>query len=243
MLESGSKSTTSYTGPETRQSPIVIFDIDGTLTECHDADFALFFDTVSEVLKIHEISHDLSGYADVTDSGIVHHIIATHLGRSAELDELQVVENEFASRLERAVGATIHFKEMKGAKAFVEYLESIGVHVGIATGNWRKSAAIKLGAIGLQRLASKAGTSTDARARKDILRIASQKFPESGTRTKWYIGDGVWDVECAKAIGFNFIGIGQKLKSLGLPYWADNFHAAEELLEAILVNHHIGRSE
>lgn len=225
------------------RAPIVIFDIDGTLTHCHDADFELFFSTIRDVLKLPEISQDLSGYVDITDAGIVHEIVAKHFGRSATQAELERLEDEFASRLACAAGHSIHSQEMKGAKPFVEHLESLGIDIGIATGNWRKSTAIKLGAIGLDRLATKAGTSTDARARKEILHLAAQKHSASVSRPKWYIGDGVWDVECSRSLGFNFIGIGPKLKSADLPLWAEDFQAADKFLKAILADYKYGNGE
>jgi phosphoglycolate phosphatase-like HAD superfamily hydrolase len=214
-------------------TPIVLFDIDGTLTQSWEEDSHLFFGAIEEVFSISTFSKDLNGYADVTDSGIAFEICNRHLNREPCTAELAQLEDEYAARLNKAIGRTVQFSAMEGAIPFVHHLESMGVDVGIATGNFRKSAAVKLRALGFERLMSKAGTSTDANSRKDILHFASRLFPVSHARPKWYIGDGVWDVKSASALGFKFVGVGDKLKLHILDHWVEDFRNFELLAKTI----------
>jgi phosphoglycolate phosphatase-like HAD superfamily hydrolase len=214
-------------------SPVVIFDIDGTLTIDHQADGGLFFNTIGDLLNVSEIDHDLSSYSEITDSGIVYDIFQNKIGRDPTADELIFLEKKYAECLDAEVGTSVHFAETEGARIFVEKLESLGVQVGIATGNWRKPAEIKLKALGLERLLAVSATSTEARARKDILRLAAEACPKSGYCAKWYIGDGLWDLNSARALNFNFIGIGTRIKNFNPPYWSESFRDPDTLVKMI----------
>lgn len=217
-------------------NPIIVFDIDGTLTQSHDIDCELFFETIAEEIGIGPIEPDLSPFPDVTDSGIVHQLYLSHKNRQPTVEEFFQIEDRFADRLSSAVGSSIFYEKMHGAIEFIEKLESQGLEVGIATGNWRKSGAIKLKSLGLERLIEKAATSSDSRSRKEILAIAFEKFRHNSNGSRWYIGDGQWDLTAAQGLGVSFFGIGQKLKDHKLKHWAQDFAFYEDILKVILEN-------
>ena len=84
----------------------------------------------------------------------------------------------------------------------------LGLHdvvVGLATGGWRKSAELKLRHTGLDALDLPLATANDAIERESIIltardRIAHRHKCDSFIR-QTYVGDGVWDVRAAQAIG------------------------------------------
>lgn len=216
-----------------KNSGLVIFDIDGTLTESHTTDGDLFFDTLCTSLKLRNVNRDLSSYSEVTDSGIVHEIFMKEFGRVPAEGELNSLEKTYATQLNAALGDSIHFSEKAGASAFVEKLELMGFNLGIATGNWREPARIKLRALGLERLMLQAATSTEARARRDILQLAALGTANFELSTKWYIGDGPWDMECAKALEFKFIGVGDRTKRFNPLHWVGDFRSMDDLVQIL----------
>lgn len=217
-----------------KMKSVVIFDIDGTLTQAHDVDCKLFFETVAEELGIPKVDGNLSHFPDVTDSGIVHQLFLAHKKRPPTVEEFLLIEDRFAQRLSSAVGNSIFYERMHGAIEFVERLEREGFEVGIATGNWRKSGAIKLKSLGLERFVQTAATSSDSRSRKEILALAFARINENGDNSSnWYIGDGHWDVRAAKDLGVNFLGIGEKLRNHGLKCWFENFSNPTEIMSSM----------
>ena len=61
---------------------LVIFDIDGTLTQTMKADEECFVRSLAEVCGFSDIDTDWSRYKHATDSGIFHEIYESRAGRS-----------------------------------------------------------------------------------------------------------------------------------------------------------------
>jgi beta-phosphoglucomutase-like phosphatase (HAD superfamily) len=60
---------------------LVIFDIDGTLTETVKVDEECFVRSFTDVFGFDNIDTDWSHYPHTTDSGIFHDIFASRIGR------------------------------------------------------------------------------------------------------------------------------------------------------------------
>ena len=80
-------------------------------------------------------------------------------------------------------------------------------------------------------------SSSDAIAREDILSTSLQKAKEVYSikefRSVTYIGDGIWDFNAARKLGYNFIGIGERLDELkgnGIRYLHKNYLDLEAFL-------------
>ena len=208
----------------------IIFDIDGTLTACHDVDFQVFFDSLEEGLGVEGVSRDLSDYPEVTDSSILQIVSRKHLGRDPTHAESAFLERQFASRIRDRTKARVRYSEMPGATSLVAELEERGVPLGIATGNWRSSAQVKLEAIGLERLIKNSGTATDAVRRADIIRKAATV----DSNHTWYIGDGEWDMRSAAELGINFLGVGERVKRFGPEHWVADLSDRTAILGLLL---------
>ena len=87
------------------------------------------------------------------------------------------------------------------------------MHVAVATGGWRETAAMKLRAIGLDPEALHLSSASDAIRRIEIMQIAEQRAM-AGTRAdrKFYFGNGPWDKEASLKLGWEFIGIGMNVE-------------------------------
>jgi hypothetical protein len=85
------------------------------------------------------------------------------------------------------------------------------VLVAFATGGWGASASLKLASAGLVVDDLPWANGDDALDRVDILRTAiaraGQKYGWNAFERVVYVGDGVWDVRAAKALGIGFLGV------------------------------------
>lgn len=81
---------------------LVMFDIDGTLTQTDDVDAACFAQAIRDVLNLPHIDCDWSRYQYVTDSGIATEIIRTHFRREPFAGEIEAIRDHFARLLRDA---------------------------------------------------------------------------------------------------------------------------------------------
>jgi beta-phosphoglucomutase-like phosphatase (HAD superfamily) len=190
---------------------LVMFDIDGTLVDSAGFDTKLYVEAVRDVLGI-EIDSDWNAYEHVSDSGILEEVL-----REARLDAepnglAARVQQRFVGlvrdHLERAPGSV---REIAGAKRLVErLLEMPDVRVGVATGGWEPTAKLKLAHIGIDVARVGFASSSDARARTDIMRLAAQRALRGARHARaTYFGDGPWDLRASEQLGFHFVAVGR----------------------------------
>ena len=102
-------------------------------------------------------------------------------------------------------------REIAGAKRLVErLLELPNVRVGVATGGWEPTALLKLAHVGIDVGRLGFASSSDARARTDIMRLAAQRAMQGRAFARaTYFGDGAWDRRASAALGYDFIAVGK----------------------------------
>jgi beta-phosphoglucomutase-like phosphatase (HAD superfamily) len=192
---------------------LAIFDIDGTLTESVAVDEVCFVQVFRDVLGIEGISTNWLDYQFQTDSGLALEICRQHLGRDPDSAEINSLQSRFAELLCAAVEeAGRPIRQIPGAAPFLYWLRAHARwHVAIATGGWAVSALFKLASAGLLVDALPWASADDALDRVDILRMAIQRagkhYGQDAFEKVVYIGDGVWDVPAAKALGIGFLGL------------------------------------
>jgi phosphoglycolate phosphatase-like HAD superfamily hydrolase len=192
---------------------LAIFDIDGTLTESVAVDELCFVQAFRDVLGIERINTNWLEYNFQTDSGLALEICRNHLGRDPGDSEISCLQSRFVQLLYAAVeGMGQPMREIPGASAL---LHGLGAHprwhVAIATGGWKVSARFKLASAGLPVDDIPWASADDAVDRVDILRTAigraRQDYHQDAFEKVVYVGDGVWDVRAAKALGIGFLGL------------------------------------
>jgi phosphoglycolate phosphatase-like HAD superfamily hydrolase len=112
-----------------------------------------------------------------------------------------------------------NFGEVPGASRFLERLRKLaGAGIAIATGCWRIEALFKLQASGLSVDGIPMSTSDDDRDRKRIMEIAAGQARDfyacPGFERVVYLGDGPWDLQTSRSLGYGFIGIGPRVQDL-----------------------------
>src|SRR6266516_790667 len=123
---------------------LVIFDIDGTLTQTMKADEECFVRSLAEVCGFAEVNSDWSRYKHATYFGVFREIHETRTGRLPSPSETSRFRQHFVDLLARvsSVGAVA---AVPGAPLLLSRLADSRAHgVALATGAWRDSARLKM---------------------------------------------------------------------------------------------------
>lgn len=191
---------------------LIMFDIDGTLLNTADEDS--FYETaVCEWLSIKSIDRNWVSYEHVTDSGIAAELYRRINGRDPSKKELynfaEIFFKKWKDRLKADPAACV---PTTGVELFLSKLKTLeNVSIAVATGGWEKTAKLKLDHCHMQLSEVAMATCDDSLSREEIMEIAGeracQKAGITGFQKSVYFGDGEWDFEAARNLGFDFIGI------------------------------------
>lgn len=203
---------------------LIVFDIDGTLTNTTQVDDECFIAAFQKVFGL-----DIKGFPwdtlkNVTDWGITEEIIQNRLNRLPTDIEYQQMLDEFVGLLNQTWQTQpAQFAEVPGANAFFQTIKTTPKFgLGIATGSWEASALVKLKGIGIQAKGIPFSNASFHKSREAITRHAIRQAKEQ-YQTEFeniiYFGDGAWDYSTCQNLGIQFVGIdvkrNDKLKKLG----------------------------
>lgn len=192
---------------------LLVFDIDGTLTDTNAVDTDCFVEAIQNVLGVPEIETDWEQYLHVTDSGLAEEITQRHLGRGITPGELAQFEAEIERRLWNQPAD--RFTALPGAREFLQdAAKKPDVSLAMATGAWRSSALCKLKRAGLDASAIPLASASDHVQRTEIMELArARALPQTGVKHDvrcCYFGDGTWDLKASAQLGWEFIAIGER---------------------------------
>lgn len=220
------------------QNKLIIFDIDGTLTDTHHVDSISFEKAILEVLPISSIDTVWHHYQHSTDLGITTEIIQAKLLRNPHQEEIDAIKNKFVTNL------TTAFKNypatctpVNGAQEIFASISTLGWDIAIATGGWKESALLKLQTASIPHAAIPIANSNDHAEREQIIAIAIERsrahYKKSYSKII-YIGDKLWDWVAAKNLNIHFIGIGDELGSINNKDFSHIQDYTNAMLERIL---------
>lgn len=106
---------------------LVIFDIDGTLTQTMKSDADCFVRSLADVCGFRDVDTDWSGYKHATDSGVFHEIHETRTGRPPSAFEISRLREHFVGLLER-MSSEAPFAEVRGASRLLSRLADSAEH-------------------------------------------------------------------------------------------------------------------
>lgn len=190
---------------------LIVFDIDGTLTHTNEVDEECYVRAFEEEHGFTGIDTDWSLYPSCTDAAIALELFARHRGGEPAAGEMDRVRRRFFGLLEAALARAPHqFAEIPGAAEALRRLRRApGFRVALATGGWDASARLKLRAAGLDIDGLPLATSDDSPLREEIVRraIALAEAEAGPFESIVSIGDGLWDLQVARALGLGFLGV------------------------------------
>lgn len=199
----------------------VIFDIDDTLLHSMEADDRLYRQAVRDIVGDVRFRDSLADYEHVSDSGILQQVLEDN--RIADEDAFERIRERFLGLLENHVAVNGPFRQIDGAADMLARLRASKTHaVALATGCWRRSAELKLRTAGMQIDDFPLATSDDAIERVAIMRRALDALGREFASITYY-GDGLWDLEACRRLGWDFRAVGPALG--GLVAFHDEFRS------------------
>lgn len=196
-----------------RKKSLIVFDIDGTLTDSVKAHQKAFRETLFQI-GVSEINSEFKSFKHHTDSFIAKEIYEQNQNEPFSKERAELFEKGLTERIKLT-----SFKEIRGAKSLLDTLE-LDSEFGIcyATGSLRNAAKHKLNSIGIQYEDWQLVASDRIYERENILRKAilnSSKHYDIETFDRIIsVGDGLWDLLTAKNLKIEFIGVGEKNKDV-----------------------------
>ncbi|OGT41182.1 MAG: hypothetical protein A3F42_03575 [Gammaproteobacteria bacterium RIFCSPHIGHO2_12_FULL_37_34] len=211
------------------QDKLIIFDIDGTLTNTNHVDSVFFEKAILDVLPISSINTEWHNYRYSTDTGILTEIVQSKLDRNPTLNEIDSIKNRFVSYLENAFSENqSNCIPINGSQTIFEKISQLGWDIGIATGGWEKSALLKLKTANIPHQTIPIAHSDDHVERENIISIAISRAQECYKKLSYskiiYVGDRLWDKVAANNLKIDFIGVGD---TLGIIENKDFFHISD----------------
>lgn len=190
----------------------MLFDIDGTLLRSGGAGRRSMEEAFLQVLEVEDALSGIS-LAGWTDRELVRHVLVHHRpGLLGDVEREEGVAREvFAAYgliLERVLRDVEGFVVLEGVR---ETLEWLSMHkpclVGVATGNVRQGAALKLQRGGLEGYFALGGYGEDGPFRADMLRKAGERVDVHlggvELREILVLGDTVRDIDAARQAGMS----------------------------------------
>lgn len=202
---------------------LLIFDIDGTLTDTVTMYHEIFNETLSE-LGFNNYNRNFNEYKHHTDSFVVNEINRNQSEkRKSIIDDFEhLIYSKIKNR---------KIIEIEGAKKLIDSLsKSENLTICYATGSVKLTAQYKLQKIGVDFSEYQLNCSNHLEERENILLEAIEKAKNYKKLTHFdqiiSVGDGIWDLITAKNLNIEFIGIGLKNKNIllenGMTKWFEN---------------------
>ena len=223
---------------------LVMFDIDGTLTQTNAADTSCYVRAICEVLKVEKIDSDWHNYQHVTDSGIATELLRRRNHRTTNSTELSQICDRFVDMLDQTFERDQSLcREVPGAGRVLKTLRArADIVIALATGGWERSARLKLRRAGIDVTGLAIATADDAIERDRIMQIARDRAAglcESAQfQSITYIGDGLWDWQASQRMDVAFIGIGsdaraERLRAAGAKWVLTNYSQPSDFFGAL----------
>lgn len=189
----------------------ILFDIDGTLLESIDLDTECYIKAVKAILGEVVIRPDWGAYPEVTALAILREILHDN-NLTLENRKLEAVREEFGRIIASTLQAGHPCRAREGALGTIDFLKkNKGVQIGLATGDWSHTARLKLAAAGVNHEGLPLSSSDQSHNRIEIMQDAFRKLPGPFQKIV-YVGDGEWDLKASQELGWNFIGVGPRLR-------------------------------
>lgn len=190
---------------------ILLFDIDGTLLLTGGAGRRAFMRAFTEVTGRADACEGFS-FAGMTDRSIARRGLE-NLARAVDDDTVAQLFERYLTALADELASTPRYTIMPGVPALLNALaEHSHLAIGLGTGNLRRGAEAKLRHGGLWEHFSFGGFGCDHETRSELLRRGKERgaarlglAPEACRVV--VIGDTVRDVDAARAIGAECIGV------------------------------------
>lgn len=190
---------------------VFLWDIDGTLLITGGAGKSAFQKVFRDLYGVQGDVWGDYGPHGKTDYAIIDTLYAKVFGVPPLRAEVSRIASRYRECFEEDLKSMPGFRLMPRAKETVEELAArADVSLGLATGNFKQAAYLKLKLAGLDSHFAYGGFGCDATERTELTRAAYRRAVESigGEPEEIYlVGDTVHDVRCGRAIGAKTVAV------------------------------------
>jgi len=152
----------------------------------------------------------------------------------ADISCFEKVKTVFIDMLQSYLENGGKCQPIKGAKEFVgELCANDRFKVGLATGGWGPTAMLKLRYAGFVLNNMTLVSSDDNDERTKIMKQCVNKMGNSFERVI-YFGDAEWDMNASYRLGWDFIGVGKRLKGK-CDIWIEDFSDQDAIRQKLCV--------
>ena len=190
---------------------IYLIDIDGTLLLSGGAGFRALNRVFVELYDVPDAMATVRP-AGKTDPLIVEEGFVASLGRAPTSREMDTILDRYVAYLPRAMRESPGYRLLAGVPSALVRLGSEGHLLGIASGNLREGARIKLARGNLESYFTFGGYADDASDRAGLVAVAARRGiaqlgEEIDPREIIVVGDTPLDVAAARANGLGCVGV------------------------------------
>lgn len=194
---------------------LLILDIDGTMLDSYDIDSFCYKTAAESILNSSMEHNSWDTFENVTDEGILNELFLKHLNRVPFSYEVNNFKATFLNLL-KASGTII---EINGLSDFLKSIKNRKDWcLAIATGGWLESAMLKIDLANVKLDNTPICTSNDSQVRikiiEKVIELSKSFYGIKAFDKIVYIGDGIWDLNAAKELRIDFIGMNSRKETI-----------------------------
>ena len=221
-------------------SHLFLFDIDLTLIRTTGVGTAAMNQVMGELIGVSDAFAGVA-FSGLTDRAIIREALRNH-GHTPDDGAFEPYIADFESRYIPALERLLAERSGVILPGVRETLDAVAalpeVRLGLATGNFRRAAEIKLRHFGIDHYFADGGFADDAEDRAELVRIAIQRL--GGGAPIFVIGDTAHDIMAARANNAVAVGVAtgasspEMLAAAGAAHVFGDLSRPEEVLRVLL---------
>ena len=222
---------------------LVMFDMDGTLTDGFALEENCYVRAIEQALDLPGVRTDWESYPHTTATYCLDTIVCAARGHPPTPAESRAVQQRMIGLMDDVTHRTgRRTREIPGAAAALRKLQERGLAVAIASGDWESTARHKLAAAGIPFEGLPSAFSDAAHARTEIMRTALARAVAHHGGAAFervvYLGDASWDVRACRELAWPLVCIGdgvaaRQLQALGATRVIPDYRDFDAVLAAI----------
>lgn len=222
---------------------LVMFDMDGTLTDSFSLDENCYLLALEQALGLPPVDLDWESITHASSAFWLQEITRRARGTPPSAQESCRVQERLIGLMDEITVRTGRCtREIPGAAACLRWLRQHGYAIAIASGDWELTARHKLSRGGLPVEGLPAAFCDSCHPRVEIMQTALARAIRHYGCDRFeqiiYVGDGAWDARACRELGWPLIGVGTgeqaaQLRSLGVSHVIANYQPLEPFVEAL----------